>query len=172
MRSIPNTATAGRLLPPLRARAERRFLAVAGAALVGTVAVFVLVPITVAVLLSFSYDRLLRFPINGWSLRWYQDFFSSDQFMGALKNSLIIALGTVGLSVPCGTLAAWSLRRHLGQHRRMLGFALMLPLFVPGVVLGLGLAVSFGQTTILGWQLYGRLMTNMVTWVCRGDRIR
>src|SRR5690606_13205444 len=48
-----------------------------------------------------------------------------------------------------------SLRRHLIQHRRVLGFALMLPLFVPGVVLGLGLAVSFGQTTILGWQLYG-----------------
>lgn len=23
----------------------------------------------------------------------------------------------------------------------------------------------------LGWQLYGRLMTNMVTWVCRGGRI-
>ena len=151
----PDTDDPGRPMSPGRARAERWLLAVAGIALLLTLAIFALIPIVVAVVLSFSDDRLLRFPVTGWSLRWYKDFFGSNQFMRALQNSLIIATGTVLLSVPIGTLAAWTLRRHFARRNRTFGFVLMLPLFVPGVVLGLGLAVSFGQTDILGWQLFG-----------------
>jgi len=143
------------MISTFRARVERRVLALAGGALLVAVAVFVLIPIVIAVVLSFSDGRLLRFPITGWSLRWYADFAGSLQFMQALKNSLLIAAGTTLLSVPTGALAAWALRRHFARRRRVVRFALMLPLFVPGVVLGLGLAVSFGSVTLLGWPLYG-----------------
>ena len=142
------------MISAFRARTERRVLALAGAALLICVTVFVLIPIVVAVVLSFSDGRLLRFPITGWSLRWYADFIGSGQFMQALTNSLVIAIGTTLLSVPLGTLAAWSLRRHF-TRTRLPRFALMLPLFVPGVVLGLGLALSFGNVTLMGWPLFG-----------------
>ena len=143
------------MIQPWRARLERRMLGLAGGALLVSVAVFVLIPIVVAVVLSFSDGRLLRFPITGWSLRWYGDFFSSVQFMQALQNSLLIASGTTLLSVPVGAFAAWTLRRHFARRRRVARFALMLPLFVPGVVLGLGLAISFGSASVMGWPLYG-----------------
>lgn len=142
------------MITPFRAKTEQRVLALSGIALLICVTVFVLIPIVVAVVLSFSDGRLLRFPITGWSLRWYEDFMDSRQFMQALTNSLIIALGTTLVSVPMGALAAWSLRRYFARHR-LPRFALMLPLFVPGVVLGLGLAVGFGNTTLLGWPLFG-----------------
>lgn len=143
------------MISAFRARVERRVMALAGAALLVAVAIFVLIPIVVAIVLSFSDGRLLRFPVTGWSLRWYYDFVGSLQFMQALKNSLIIAAGTTLLSVPVGTFSAWALRRHFARRRRIMRFALMLPLFVPGVVLGLGLAVSFGTVTLFGWPLYG-----------------
>lgn len=143
------------MISSFRAQVERRGLALAGGALLVAVAIFVLIPIVVAVVLSFAEGRLLRFPITGWSLRWYQDFAGSVQFTGALKNSLVIAACTTLLSVPAGTFAAWTLQRHFARRRRLARFALMLPLFVPGVVLGLGLAVSFGTVTLFGWPLYG-----------------
>lgn len=144
----------GRLLPAWRAMLERRILAIGSIGLVLAIAAFVLVPIVVAVVLSFSDSRLLRFPVSSWSLRWYQDFFGSHQFAQALVNSLWIAAGTTLVSVPVGTLAAWALRQW-HRARRVLSFVVMLPLFLPGVVLGLGLAVTFGATEIFGWSIFG-----------------
>lgn len=149
-----NPSPARQTLSPRRAMFEHHALAIGSKLLLVSIAVFVLIPVVVAIVLSFSDGRLLRFPITAWSLRWYQDFFGSHQFTSALWNSLVIACGTTFLSVPVGTLTAWQLRRWK-RSGRLLSFLVMLPLFLPGVVLGLGLAVTFGATEIFGWSLFG-----------------
>lgn len=52
---------------------------------------FLIVPVLVIVPLSFNAGSFLSYPMAGFSLRWYQTFFNSDEWLGALGNSLLIA---------------------------------------------------------------------------------
>ena len=47
-------------------------------------------PMIVAVLMSFTPSRFLRLPTTRWSLRWYEEFFSTNKWMEGLWNSLIV----------------------------------------------------------------------------------
>ena len=58
--------------------------------------VFLLLPIVVIIPLSFSDSSFLAYPIEGWSLRWYEEMWASDDWARAAKNSFIVApLATV-----------------------------------------------------------------------------
>jgi len=119
------------------------------------IAVYLLTPLVVTLVISFSDTAMLRFPIASWSARWYADFFGSMQWMDALQNSLIIALGTTVISTSAGVAAAWAFERHQFPFKRLIYLLIMLPLFMPGVVLGLGAAMAFGDVSIGDYQLYG-----------------
>ncbi len=141
--------TAGRrTLEPLLVRA-------AGYAFTVFIVGYILIPILVTLIMSFNDAAQIRFPIKTWSLRWYRDFFGSAQFLGALLNSLVIAIGTTVLATTAGILAAWSFERYAVPFKSVLYLLIMLPLFMPGVVLGLGVAIAFGGISIAGFELYG-----------------
>jgi len=55
------------------------------------VLVYLLLPILVVIPLSFSESSFLSYPIPGWSLKWYRNLFSSDDWARAAKNSFIVA---------------------------------------------------------------------------------
>jgi len=116
---------------------------------------YILIPILVTLVMSFNDASQIRFPINEWSVRWYQDFFESEQWTRALKNSFIIAIGTTLISTTSGILAAWAFERFAIPFRNVLYLLIMLPLFMPGVVLGLGVAIAFGGIQIGDFSLYG-----------------
>lgn len=116
---------------------------------------YILIPILVTLVMSFNDASMIRFPINTWSLKWYQDFFASEQWTGALKNSFVIAIGTTLISTISGILAAWAFQRFAIPFRDALYLLIMLPLFMPGVVLGLGVAIAFGGIQIGAFSLYG-----------------
>ncbi len=123
---------------------------------------YIMVPILVTLIMSFNDAAQIRFPIKTWSLAWYRDFFGSAQFTGALANSLEIAIGTTVLSATSGILAAWAFERYSFPFKNFLYLLIMLPLFMPGVVLGLGVAIAFGGIKIFGFQLYGSRLLVMV----------
>ena len=52
------------------------------------VLVFLLLPILVIMPLSFSSSSFLVYPIPGWSLRWYENLFTSPEW-GPLKTTRI-----------------------------------------------------------------------------------
>ncbi|MDP9136919.1 MAG: ABC transporter permease [Pseudomonadota bacterium] len=116
---------------------------------------YILIPIVVTLVMSFNDAAQIRFPIRAWSLRWYRDFFGSPQFLGALFNSLVIAVGTTILATTAGILAAWSFERYAFPFKSLIYLLIMLPLFMPGVVLGLGVAIAFGGISVAGFELYG-----------------
>jgi ABC-type spermidine/putrescine transport system permease subunit II len=116
---------------------------------------YILIPIIVTLIMSFNDANMIRFPISTWSLKWYRDFLESPQFTGALINSLIVAIGTTVISTTAGVLAAWAFERYPFPSKNALYLIIMLPLFMPGVVLGLGVAIAFGGINIFGFQLYG-----------------
>jgi len=121
----------------------------------GFVFVYIAIPLVVTLLMSFNDGQLIRFPITAWSARWYGDFFASPQWTEALWNSLQIAVGTTILSTIAGTLAAWAFERHYIPGKNFFYILIMMSLFMPGVVLGLGVAIAFGGISLFGFQLYG-----------------
>lgn len=116
---------------------------------------YILIPVGVTLAMSFNDAAMIRFPMAGWSLRWYEDFFGSAQWTDALVNSIVIALGTTAVSTVAGVLAAWAFQRFRVPFREFWYLLIMLPLFMPGVVLGLGVAIAFGGIEIGGHSLYG-----------------
>ena len=116
---------------------------------------YILVPILVTLVMSFNDAAMIRFPITSWSAKWYYDFFASAQWTDALKNSIIIAFGTAVISTSAGVLCAWAFQRFIIPWRDGWYILLMLPLFMPGVVLGLGVAIAFGGLSFGDYSFYG-----------------
>lgn len=126
------------------------------------IVVFLLSPLMVTLLMSFSDSNVLRFPIQAVTLRWYETFFDSTQWAGAFYNSVVIALGAMVISTTSGVLAAWAFERYQFPYKSLWYLLIMLPLFVPGVVLGLGVAITFGSVQIGGFQVYGSRLLVML----------
>jgi len=105
----------------------------------GLVLVFLLVPILVIIPLSFNADPFLTYPLTGFSLRWYADFFSSQRWLNALKNSLLVACATTVIATPLGTLAALGLARPNVPFKQAIMAMLISPLIVPVIVTAVGM---------------------------------
>ena len=132
-----------------------RLLRLAGTAFCLTLVAYILIPIIVTLVMSFSGSQQLRFPITGWSLKWYVTFASSPQWVRALTNSLFIATGTMVLSTCTGVAAAWVFTRHRFFGASALYLAIVVPLFMPGVVLALGIAMTFSRVEMFGASPFG-----------------
>lgn len=111
----------------------------------GLVLAFLVAPIGVIVPLSFSAGSFLHFPLPGLSLRWYEDFFTSELWLPALKNSLIVGAGATIIATALGTLAAFGFWRARFPARRLLFAVLLSPLVVPVVIVAVGVYFAFAR---------------------------
>ena len=72
---------------------------------------FLMVPILAIIPLSFSSGTFLTYPLPGFSLRWYEELLTSDKWLPALRNSMIIGTSATFASTVLGTLAALGMNR-------------------------------------------------------------
>ena len=56
------------------------------------VLLFLLAPMLVVVPLSFTSGEVLTLPLPGFSLRWYEDFFTGGRWLSSTRNSLLAGL--------------------------------------------------------------------------------
>ena len=145
-----------------RLRPDALLLRVAGLAFTVFIVAYIAIPVLVTLVMSFNDQAVIRFPIKAWSLRWYQDFLASPQWVDALKSSIVIAFGTTLIATVSGVLAAWAFERFRFPGKPAVYLVIMLPLFMPGVVLGLGVAMAFGNVTVLGYNIYGSRLLVML----------
>ena len=112
----------------------------------GIFVVFLLSPLVLVVLFSFTSRAQSAFPIEALSLRWWEAMVDNPRFSEALWNSLTIS-GTVGvLAAIVGTMAAMGLVRLDPRWARPAVAALCLPLMVPPLVLGVTLLTFYSKT--------------------------
>lgn len=137
-----------------RARVDAVLLRILAVAFTVFIIAYIAIPVLVTLVMSFNDASVIRFPIRSWSFKWYEDFFASPQWVDALKSSVIIALGTTAISTVSGVMAAWAFERFAFPLKPLVYLLIMLPLFMPGVVLGLGVAMAFGDISIFGWDIY------------------
>ena len=120
---------------------------------VGTIAVFLVAPTLIMAVMSFSPSTGLQFPPPGVSLRWYRTFFASPMWVNAAWTSLQVAVASVALATPLGTLAAFGLVRGRFPGRALVHGLVMSPLIVPTVVTAIGMYFVFVR-----WRLAGSFL--------------
>ena len=106
-------------------------------------ALFLLAPLAVIAAASFSPTPVFDLPLTGASLRWYDRIARLDGFWPSLWLSLQIALLSTMLSLVCGTLAAIAITRGKLPGAGVFATALVSPLMMPGLVLGIALLQYF-----------------------------
>lgn len=110
---------------------------------VTAVYVFLLAPLVIVVIASFNSGELLTFPPEGFSLRWYGHFFSSEPFMDALFFSLKLAAASMIFATILGTSAALYVVRFAGAWRDRLRVLITAPLLLPEVLTAITLLFFF-----------------------------
>ncbi len=133
------------------------------AAYVFIVFLFLLGPLVIAMILSFSDGTRLVLPPPGWGMRWFREAFENEKFREGLLNSTLIGLATAGISAFAGTAGAIAINHYRFALRPALQALLLIPLSLPGVALGLGILFAlphYGSTpgipaTILGHSVLG-----------------
>jgi spermidine/putrescine transport system permease protein len=113
-------------------------------ALVAGVLLFLFIPAVVVVLFAFnSSDSTSEFA--GFSTRWFSSVFENSEYMSALENSLIAAAWTTVFDVVAGVGAALVLVRLPRRLTTVLSSAFLIPIMVPGLILGVALLVFFAK---------------------------
>src|SRR5574343_74040 len=118
--------------------------------LCGLILLFLITPILVIIPLSFNSDSFLMYPMSGFSLRWYEEFFYSDTWTHALKNSLIVSPIATLLAMALGTPAAIGLTRIDFPGKAALTAVLISPMVVPVVIVGVATYLVFAPVGLSG----------------------
>ena len=101
------------------------------------VAVVVLVaPSVIVILTSFTSSPSLRFPPDGYSLRWYAALIDARQMQQAAWNSLVVAVWATALSVALGTAGALAIAGRRTRWARASELLFMSPLLLPALAFG------------------------------------
>ncbi len=136
-------------LPPYATTSEK-FAYWGLRAFVGLVLLFLISPILAIMPLSFNSDMFFSYPMPGFSLRWYEDFFFNPRWQSALWLSGVLAILTTILSTTLGTLAALGLARGNIPFRATIMAVLISPMIVPIIISALGMFFFYAKLSLLG----------------------
>lgn len=108
--------------------------------------VLLLAPLVVIVAVSFGPSPNYDFPPSGFSLRWYEAFFSSREFVRSFfQVSLVLGLLSAVISTLLSTLAAIGLVRLRFRGREALEAFFLSPLFIPEILFGAALYLIYAR---------------------------
>ena len=122
------------------------------------VLLFLIAPLAVAVILSFSGGPALTLPPPSWSVRWFLEAYRNEHFRTGFLNSIVIAASAAGIAAIAGTAAAIAINHYQFRFRFAVQALVLAPLSLPGIALGLGILFALpdyglapgSMATILG----------------------
>lgn len=98
---------------------------------------FMLAPILIVVVVSFTSANFIAFPIRGFSLRWFYRIIEYRPFIDSLIVSLQLAFASTAVAGLIGIPAALALVRSRARFANGVSTFLLSPLSMPLIVLGL-----------------------------------
>jgi putative spermidine/putrescine transport system permease protein len=108
--------------------------------------IFLIAPSLIVIPMSFSAGETLSFPPPGYSLRWYENFFTQPEWQSAARNSVIVAVLTTIVATILGTGVSIALMRGSVPARNLATSLFLTPMIVPAIVTAVavyGLYVRF-----------------------------
>ncbi len=112
---------------------------------------YLLGPLLIMSLTAFNSNA---FPsVSPWAcftFEWFQVLFHDERILNSIKNSVIIGIGTVILSVAMGLAASLVLTQVWAKWRSTYYTIIIAPILIPGVVLGI--------STVVFWDRLSRIL--------------
>lgn len=131
------------------------------AALAYAVTVFLLLPTLVIAPMSVGPERYLRFPPNGFSLRWYAEYFSDKDWINSTLFSLEAGVVSTICATVVGTMLALALVRGRIPGKGLIELLVIGPVIVPHIALAVAMFLIFEQLRLTG-TLLGFVMAHTI----------
>ncbi|MDY6818799.1 MAG: ABC transporter permease [Halobacteriales archaeon] len=125
---------------------------------------FLWIPLVTMVFLSFADNPATIVPFEGFTLAHYADTFADEALMTSLVNSMQTATIAATIATVLGVLASFGLVRYEFPFKETVRTFGILPLIIPGVILGLSMLIFFRSvvgiltgflTVVLTHSVYG-----------------
>jgi putative spermidine/putrescine transport system permease protein len=120
----------------------------------GILCVLLIAPILIVVAISFGESSYMVFPPSSFSTKWYEDFFTSPEWMSSLMVSLLIALLSSLISTTLGFLGAYSLVRGKYRNKKLIISFCLLPLIVPSIITAVALYFASVPLELVGSKVW------------------
>ncbi|MBP1326030.1 putative spermidine/putrescine transport system permease protein [Leucobacter exalbidus] len=124
------------------------------------IAIWLVAPMLIVFPMSFTADASFQFPPREWSARWYESFFTSPQWLGALGNSVLIGVLTAIIATVAGTIAAIAMHRSKSRMAQSAQMLLLTPMIVPPIIAGAGIYTFFLKSNLVG-TVFGFVMVHI-----------
>lgn len=108
---------------------------------------FLYAPIIVLIFFSFNASRLSA-SWRGFTLQWYRLLAEDHALLAAVQNSLLVGLASTFVATLLGVCAAVGLERVPFKGRKLVEGALLLPLVIPEVMMGVSLMLFFALVKV------------------------
>lgn len=118
--------------------------------------VFLWIPLSVMVFLSFAENASTLFPFEGFTLAHYAKTLNDEVLIGAVLNSARVATYSASIATVLGVLASFALARRQFPFKPAFRTFGILPMVIPGVVFGIALLIYF-RSLLVGLPLVGDL---------------
>jgi putative spermidine/putrescine transport system permease protein len=128
---------------------------------VGLVMIFLLLPIVIIPLLSFGSSPWLQFPPPGWTLKWYDQLFSSSEWLDPILNSLKVAVAVVICSQLLGIPISIALVRGRFPGRNLLNALFLMPMIFPYIIFAIAIYSLFLKLGLNG-TFVGLIITHTI----------
>ena len=104
---------------------------------------FLFAPILILLVFSFNGARSTSV-MSGFSFHWYEELFRDYQTLGAVRNTLILAVSAALISTAMGTAAAVGIYRLRSRYlRAALHTVTNIPMINPDIITGISLMLMF-----------------------------
>jgi len=126
-----------------------------------TYLLFLYLPVLLLPIFAFNDSTIISFPLNNFTFKWFIGLTEETYLHESLKNSLFVAISTSIISTCLGILASRASARYDFFGKKSILSFLILPLFLPEIIVGVALLVVLMQlglsltlwTVILGHTL-------------------
>ncbi|MFB2557071.1 ABC transporter permease [Herbiconiux liangxiaofengii] len=109
--------------------------------------VFLYLPIAALIVYSFNSSEV-SYRFDGFTFRWYAELFADEMLLDSLRTSAIVGLIAALIATTIGFLTAFALVRYRVKGRAFFLGAILIPLIVPEIVLGVSLLTVFSTAGI------------------------
>ena len=121
----------------------------------GLILLFLYMPIFVLIVASFNDSKILG-TWNGFTLRWYKDFFNNQEIMEAFKTTIVLAIIAAFVATFIATIACLTMNRMRKLPRAIISSITNIPMLNAEIVTGLafmllfiGVGISLSFSTVL-----------------------
>lgn len=110
-------------------------------AMASTAFIFILLPLILVTWLSFYAQEIPSYPPSAYSTRWYTAAIENSRFVDAFWLSLQVGVGATLFGLAAALPASIAITRFQFRGRTAINNLMLMPLIVPGIVLGIALYV-------------------------------